>query len=364
MLLPLLFLAGLVSACGSSSTSGSSPTPTSTQGIRGIFHEYALPPSQFVPGTITAGPDGNLWFTENMQNGSVQTGKIERMTPTGTLSEFSLPSANTVANDIITGPDGNLWFIEGDKIARITPMGKISEFPLPSANTFPSSITTGPDGNLWFTEQSKIGRMTLTGKVSEFSLPFHQYSAGSNPIKEPAGSAHGEPLAITAGPDGDLWFTEIGRVGSSIGRITTAGKITEFSLPTTNTFPSSIAAGPDGNLWFTAIGTNNGPSEIGVMTPQGKIREFTLSHSILSSITRGPDGTLWFTEFQYDKMGTTAGKIGRITTAGKISYFPLPTASNSPTSITFAKDHTLWFIEVEITVTDPYGTNGKIGHLI
>ena len=172
MLLPLLFLASLICACGSSITSGSSPTPTSTQGIKGIFHEYALPPSQFVPGTITAGPDGNLWFTEIMQNGSVQASKIERITPTGTLSEFPLPSANTSATNIITGPDGNLWFIEGDKIARITPMGKISEFPLPSANTFPSGIATGPDGNLWFTEQQgKIGRMTLTGKVSEFSLP-------------------------------------------------------------------------------------------------------------------------------------------------------------------------------------------------
>jgi len=366
MLLPLLFLAGLVSACSTSITSGSSPTPTSTQGIRGIFHEYALPPSQFVPGTITAGPDGNLWFTEIMQNGSVQAGKIERITPTGTLSEFSLPSANTLATDIITGPDGNLWFTEGDKIARITPMGKISEFPMPSANTSPSSITTGPDGNLWFTDQSKIGRMTLTGKVSEFSLPNHQYPAGSNPTKEPAGSAQGEALAITAGPDGNLWFTEIGHVGvgSSIGRITTSGKITEFALPSANTFPSSITAGSDGNIWFTVIGTNNGPSKIGVITPQGKIREFTLSHSILGSITRGPDGNLWFTEFQYDKTGTTAGKIGSITTAGNISYFPLPTSNNSPTSITFGTDHTLWFIEVEVTAADPYGKNGKIGHLV
>jgi len=365
MLLPLLFLAGIVSACSTSIISGSSPTPTSTQGIRGIFHEYALPPSQFVPGTITAGPDGNLWFTEIMQNGSVQMGKIERITPTGTFSEFSLPSANTLATDIITGPDDNLWFIAGDKIARITPMGKISEFPLPSANTFLSSITTGPDGNRWFTEQQgKIGRMTLIGKVSEFSLPFHQYPAGPDPTKEPAGSAQGEPLAITAGPDGNLWFTEIGHVGSSIGRITTSGKITEFPLPSANTFPSSITAGSDGNIWFTVIGTNNGPSKIGVITPQGKIREFTLSHSILGSITRGPDGNLWFTEFQYGVTGTTAGKIGSITTAGKISYFPLPRSSNSPTSITFATDHTLWFIEVEITPTDPSGKNGKIGHLV
>ena len=359
MLLQLLFLVGLVSACGPSITSGSSPTPISTQGIRGIFHEYALPPSQFVPATITAGPDGNLWFTEIMQNGSVQAGKIERITPTGTLTEFSLPSANTSATDIITGPDGNLWFIEGDKIARITPMGKISEFPLPSTNTFPSSITTGPDGNLWFTEQQgKIGRMKLTGKVSEFSLPFHQYSAGSNPIKEPAGSAQSEPLAITAGSDGNLWFTEIGRVGSSIGRITTSGTITEFLLPTANMFPSSIVAGPDGNLWFTVIGTNNGPSEIGIITPQGKIYEFTLSHSILGSITKGPDGNLWFTEFQYG--GT--GKIGRITTAGTISDFTLPTSGNGPTSITFGTDRTLWFIEVEFA--DPYGKNAKIGHLV
>jgi streptogramin lyase len=367
MVVVLLFLAGLVSACSPSKTSGSSPTPTSIQGIRGIFHEYALPPSPFVPLDITAGPDGNLWFTEIMtdQNGSVQAGKIGRITATGTVSEFSLLTGNTLATDIITGPDGNLWFTEGDKIARITPIGKISEFPLPSANTFLSSITTGPDGNLWFTEQQgKIGRMTLTGKVSEFSLPSHQYPAGPNPTKEPAGSAQGEPLAITAGPDGNLWFTEIGHVGSSIGRITTSGKITEFPLPSADTFLSSITAGSDGNLWFTAIGTNNGPSKIGVITPQGKIREFTLSHSILGSITRGPDGNLWFTEFQYVVTGTTAGKIGRITTAGKISYFPLPTSSNSPTSITFGTDHTLWFIEVEITSTDPNGKNGKIGHLV
>ena len=361
----LLFLVGLVSACSTSTTSDSTPTPTSTPGIKGIFHEYALPPSQFVPNTITAGPDGNLWFTEIMQNGSVQASKIARMTPTGTLSEFSLPSANTLASDIITGPDGNLWFTEGSKIARITPMGKISEFKL-SPPTSAQSIATGLDGNLWFTDQSKIGRMTLTGKVSEFSLPIHQFPAGSNPIKSPAGSGPNQALSITAGPDGNLWFTEIGPagVGSSIGRITTSGNITEFPLPLANSFPSSITAGSDGNLWFTIIGTNNGPSQIGVITTQGNIHEFTFPHSIFGSITRGPDGNLWFTAFQYSATGATTGKIESITTAGKLSDFPLPITSYVPTSITFVKDHTLWFIEVEITSTNPIGKNGKIGHLI
>ena len=98
----LLFLAFLVSACGGANTAGSSTTPTAiqesgsaatatatqgtssaatsttSQGITGTFHEYALPLSQFAPLTITAGPDGNLWFTEIIQNGSVQGSKIGR----------------------------------------------------------------------------------------------------------------------------------------------------------------------------------------------------------------------------------------------------------------------------------------------
>jgi streptogramin lyase len=291
--------------------------------------------------------------------------KIARMTTTGTLSEFSLPSVDTLATDIIPGPDGNLWFTDQAKIARITPLGKISEFKF-SAPSSAQSLATGPDGDLWFTDQSQIGRMTLTGQVSQFSLPTHQFPAGSNPIKAPAGSGPYQALAITAGPDGNLWFTEIGpgELGSSIGRITTSGGITEFPLPSAPLFLSSITAGSDGNLWFTGIGTNNGPSMIGVITPQGKIREFTLPHSILGSITRGPDGYLWFTAFQYGVMGAEAGKIGRITTAGKLSDFSLPASSYVPTSITFGKDHTLWFSEVEVTASDPNGKNGKIGHLV
>ena len=362
LLLPLV-LAALISACGTAITANSSPTPTSTsvstQEIRGIFHEYPLPSSQFGPGTITTGPDGNLWFTEVMidQNLSVKASKIARFTPTVTVTEFSLPAANTSASGIITGPDGNLWFTEGSKIARITTTGKISEFTLPPS-TYAQSLVTGPDGNLWFTEQSKIGRMTLTGKVSEYSLPFHKFPAGPNPIKEPASSGQNEPLGITAGADGNLWFTEIGRNVAYIGRITPAGKITEFLLPSAGAFPSSITAGADGNLWFTEIGTNNEPSKIGVMTPQGKIHEFTLSHYILGSITSGPDGNLWFAEFQYGK----TGKIARMTPTGKINEYTLPTSGNGPISITFGKDHTLWFTEVE--VADPFGKNGKIGHLI
>src|SRR5438128_620340 len=75
-------------------------------------------------------------------------------------------------------------------------------------------------------------------------------------------TAGAQPRGITAGPDGNLWFTE--RLGNRIGRITPLGVVTEFSAGIT---PSAnlqgITAGPDGNLWFTEYGGNR----IGRITP-------------------------------------------------------------------------------------------------
>jgi virginiamycin B lyase len=56
------------------------------------------------------------------------------------------------------------------------------------------------------------------------------------------------PYGITAGPDGNLWFTL--RLGNTIGRITPAGVSTEFAIPTANSRSEGITAGPDGNVWF------------------------------------------------------------------------------------------------------------------
>src|SRR5262249_2400976 len=60
--------------------------------------------------------------------------------------------------------------------------------------------------------------------------------------------------AITAGRDGNLWFTDPVGVGQ-VGRITPAGQVTEFTPPSTDNGPSlgagnAITAGPDGNVWF------------------------------------------------------------------------------------------------------------------
>jgi streptogramin lyase len=63
----------------------------------------------------------------------------------------------------------------------------------------PFEITAGPDGNLWFTENGKIGKITTGGTITEY------------------GGSLSHPHGITAGPDGNLWFTEFGN--GKIGRI-------------------------------------------------------------------------------------------------------------------------------------------------
>ena len=118
---------------------------------------------------------------------------------------------------------------------------KITEYDVSVAFFTPTGITTGPDGALWSTETSgpgKIGRITTTGTVSGYSVP----TTPSYPT-------------ITACSDGALWFAEF--FGNKIGRVTTAGSIAEYPIPTSSGGPNGITAGSDGALWFTELFAGN-----------------------------------------------------------------------------------------------------------
>jgi streptogramin lyase len=58
------------------------------------------------------------------------------------------------------------------------PLGTITEFALSSTSS-PFRIAAGPDGNLWFTDQGTraIGRITTSGTITEFSIALN----GGNP---------------------------------------------------------------------------------------------------------------------------------------------------------------------------------------
>ena len=68
-------------------------------------------------------------------------------------------------------------------------------------------------------------------------------------------SPSAQPRSIIAGPDGDLWFTEENL--RRLGRITTAGVVTEYPLTLANAGrPAEIARGPNRTLWITTAAGN------------------------------------------------------------------------------------------------------------
>lgn len=75
---------------------------------------------------------------------------------------------------------------------------------------------------------------------------------------------HSGPVGITAGPDGNLWFTEFR--GNQIGKVTTGGSFTEYSIPSAGSFPTGISVGPDSNLWFTEQGVANNIGRVNLPT--------------------------------------------------------------------------------------------------
>lgn len=283
----------------------------------------AVPPSPV--GGLTRAPDGTMWFAATRM-------RIGRILPTGRIGV--LPAAlRGRASGIATGPDGNVWFTEPEAkvIGRMTPLGVLTEFPVPVP---PYAIAAGADGRLWFTTLGPdVGSIDTGGSVT------------LHPTGLVAGTA---THAITAGPDGNLWFTSgdglggtdrLNRIAPSgvptlgivvsgdralgglasgpdgnvwlarpddatILRVTPTGAITAFPAPGATT----IAPGPDGNLWFAA------GDAIGRITPGGVVTRFRkgLSGPVLE-IADGPGG-LWFTDGD--------GRLGRITTAGRVSEFP------------------------------------------
>jgi streptogramin lyase len=225
------------------------------------------------------------WLTASATSGTASSGT--RVTFTVNANANTLAVGTYSATVTFTNSDTS----QGSQIRTATlnvipPAGAIfTEFSIPTANSVPLAITAGPDGALWFVEQSggNIGRITTAGVVTEFAIP----------------TVNSRPWGITVGPDGALWFTESG--GGNIGRITTAGVITEYNVPSggSGRSPTYITTGPDGALWFT----EQDYDKIGRITTAGVVTEFVLPSAPSTDpigITAGPDGALWFAHANSD----------------------------------------------------------------
>ncbi len=237
-----------------------------------------------------------------------------------------------------TGPGGTLWLAENQRpyLARVDLSGLLHPARLPTAYSFPVSIVTGPDGALWVADEgagaSNLLRYPSSGSGAPIAYPL------------PDGAA---PSVVTVGPDHALWFTD--RRLSAIGRMTMAGRVTMYPLPTRNAVPDYIVAGPDGALWFTETQAH----KIGRIDMRGRITEraayvargqdtFAAPDGVHSAyptgIVAGPDGNLWFTEQQ--------GFLVRLSTAWRQTPYLLP-GKSFPSQVVVGADKSLWIANAD-----------------
>ena len=285
--------------------------------VRGSY-EYQACGSENASSVVCVGPGGRPNATSQFQ--------VRQE-----LREFRLPAPFACClEDIAGGSDGALWFTDNPGlIGRINAKGQLSDYVVSGQ---PLAIAAGSDGALWFTNvipsgksgvpgEDTIDRISTAGQITEYRL-----HAGYN-----------QPFDITSGPDGALWFTDFDT--HEIGRITTTGQITEFPTPTVPLSDSaqSIASGPDGALWFTQLNDT-----IGRITTTGTVSEYPVD-GVPTSITAGPDGAMWFV----DGIPPKPTKLGRLTTAGSVKYFPLPVGTagligDATEGIVSGADGALW----------------------
>ena len=263
------------------------------------------------PQQLTLGPDGSIWSTD-------EYGGITRLDPSGHVRTYQI-GQDQYGEDLTSGPDGAIWVAADDLIVRVDPAGPRRSWRAGGYGL--ARAITSAGGALWFTNEGNPGRIERLG--TDGSLQTFRVTGPRKGAAMPG---------ISGGPDGALWFTQVGfndKPADGIGRMTPTGQSTSRVLPHRRGSPTRITAGPDGAMWFTERDAH----AIGRIDASGAIREYRLATGLSPyDIETGADGALWF---------TADGCVGRITTSGTVTAWPVEGAGRL-LGLVAAPDGTIW----------------------
>jgi streptogramin lyase len=272
--------------------------------------------------TSVAGPSSTVTLAYNGNSLNVATitpsvngtpGTAANFSPAGTVfTPFALPGSLTNNITVLApGPDGNVWFGTFEAIGKITSSGVTTVYTtgVPTGSSV-VGLVAGPDGAMWFVNQGGTVGSISTGGTVTLATTYNPPSGGCpglaaaarrpQVLLDPGGGACNGIRWIVAGPDGNLWFS--GAAGT-IGKVTTAGVVTEYSITAIpgwtgggSSAPTRIAFASDGNLYVAdnaayleRISISGGaPVSIANYTPAPGCGS--------TALVVGPDGRIWFND--------------------------------------------------------------------
>jgi virginiamycin B lyase len=245
------------------------------------------------------------------------------------IHEWAVPSKGAHPHDPAVGPDGALWFTEQmvSKLGRLDPTaGTFREFPLKGDNDGPHGLVADRAGNIWYTGNfaAHIGRLDpRTGQVTQYKMP--------DPKAE-------DPHSLVFDPQGILWFTV--QVGNMVGRLDpNTGKIDLRTVPTNNSHPYGIQVNSKGVPFFCEFNSN----KIASIDPKTlAIREYEINPASARPRRMAIDASdnVYFTDYE----GGNLGRLDPASDAVKMWPSPGGSGSN-PYGIAITPDGMVWYSE-------------------
>jgi len=299
--------------------------PASADKPSGKFTSY--PVSQASPHGIVyhgQGPLKGVWFTNSTLNS--KSGAAEFSSKNSKTTLHATPTAAAKPGSINFFPGKNdLWFTEtsGNKIARIDSSRKITEYAIPTPGSKPFDIQHGPDDDaMWFTETGvgKIGRIDSNGKITEFTV----------------GAANDAPTSLMA-QSGVMWFTEVG--SGRIGKLTTSGEVTHIATGS-GQLTGDITNSNDGALWAPK------KSSVVKLNTDGKLTEFPLPNVVNTGAIFGHGDGVYIGAIKKDGQGAILAVSG----AGQVEEYNLPRKNLMPAAMAIDPDGGFF-----MTVCNPAG---------
>ncbi|MFT4286097.1 hypothetical protein [Nocardioides sp.] len=211
----------------------------------------------------------------------------------------------------------------------------IETWAVPSGDSGLIEATQGPDfgqggivswnGAVWFAEENagKIGRIDTAGTITEYDVP------------DGAGAPGYGPRQLTAATSGQLWFLADG--GALDGRaawMDPAG-VTQalFNFPGYVEF-SSLAATPDGGAWLS-YGDGEDITRLDATAEETAFFDEPEYYADVES-TLGPDGALWYSD--------GSNRIERITESGSLTTYPATGDNGEIVSMTTSGGN-IWYAQ-------------------